>query len=708
MVGTMDAEEFRTRVLAVLKQKPKVAKRLRLGWRLTVFPYADTSGSCGHGHVRIQPPKHSKGKAKTLAVHLDGQKLSRGEPEWRDGHPLFRAEQLGKLPSAVVWITRNDYAATKLNEAFARAGIHEFNIATCLGNTDDPSGNDLRPLGGRDVVVWVDVSGPDRQHYEALIDELRGLAEPPRTVSYANAGIRGDRRSGSCAQWLRVRPKLTVDELLGLVASKFGVARGADGAQPQPLQVSPGIGSEYPIHALGPIMAPAAMRIAEIVHAPGAAVGQAMLAVSALATQGLKDVELHGRRSPTSIFQLVIDESGARKSQVWRIVCRAAEDHQKRLLRRFNKDLVDFRQHSELYETEKRQALRQRTPKARRKALLKLGAPPAPPAQPFLMSADPTYEGVVKNFADAHPSMGIFSDEGGLFGGGYSMGRDHARKTVAGLNALWDGTALNRLRTSERLPTMYGRRLSVFLMAQPKVGQDLTANRDLRSQGFIARFLTSRPESLMGTRRYVKADVLKQPEVQAFHKRLDEIFRIPLPLQPGSKNVLAPEALKLSDKAIQRWIRFHDEIETQLGEGGSLRNVADFASKAAEHALRVAAVLATIGDPKCTLIKLEDVKNAIALVRFHLAEASRLYGHVLVDERMTLAEETLGWLRKQPRPVVALKDVYQRGPKGVRYASSARETIQVLLDRNCIERAKASGHVAVESYIVVRNTKAFG
>ena len=48
-------------------------------------------------------------------------------------------------------------------------------------------------------------------------------------------------------------------------------------------------------------------------------------------------------------------------------------------------------------------------------ALDRLGSPPAEPLRPLLSCSEPTIEGLMKILAKGWPSVGVFSDEGGMF-----------------------------------------------------------------------------------------------------------------------------------------------------------------------------------------------------------------------------------------------------------------------------------------------------
>lgn len=96
-----------------------------------------------------------------------------------------------------------------------------------------------------------------------------------------------------------------------------------------------------------------------------------------------------------------------------------------------------------------------------------LGREPAAPPSADRTVTEPTYEGLTRKFAEGMPTLGIFSDEGGQFLGGFAMASENRQKTLAALNDLWQGNPIRRTRQGEGSFTLYGRRLAMHLMVQP-------------------------------------------------------------------------------------------------------------------------------------------------------------------------------------------------------------------------------------------------
>ncbi len=62
---------------------------------------------------------------------------------------------------------------------------------------------------------------------------------------------------------------------------------------------------------------------------------------------------------------------------------------------------------------------------ARRELLASLGDEPERPLSPFVVTGDLTIEGLTKNWPNAHPALGVFTAEGGIFTARHGMNDDN-------------------------------------------------------------------------------------------------------------------------------------------------------------------------------------------------------------------------------------------------------------------------------------------
>ena len=310
--------------------------------------------------------------------------------------------------------------------------------------------------------------------------------------------------------------------------------------------------------------------------------------------------------------------------------------------------------------------------------LAALGDEPAAPPSPDRTVTEPTYEGLTRKFAEGMPSLGIFSDEGGQFLGGFAMSSDNRQKTLAALNDLWQGNPIRRTRQGEGSFTLYGRRLAVHLMVQPGVARDFMADPKTDDTGFLPRFLLCEPPSTIGTRMHAGT----RPDngaVDRFTQRLRDVLAAALPMDPESR-ALEPRRLALAADARALLVRFSDAVESQQAEGGDLSGVTGYASKAAEQACRIAGVLTLWRDLHATEVARSEMANGIALAQFYLSEALRLADAAKVSEETDRAERLRRWLvQVWPEAEITTRDIVQKAPvRALRETKTAAAALGVL------------------------------
>ena len=235
------------------------------------------------------------------------------------------------------------------------------------------------------------------------------------------------------------------------------------------------------------------------------------LATASLAVQGFADVETLGGTRPLSLFALTIAQSGERKSSCDAPLMAALRAFEKDEARTQLAAMERWRNAQALWKGERDRILAQAKKSKGEKQIAAeadleaLGAEPAAPPAADRVVTEPTYEGLTRLFVQGQPSLGIFSDEGGQFLGGFAMSSDNRQKTLAALNDLWQGNPIRRTRQGDGSFTLYGRRLAVHLMVQPGVARSFMADPMAADTGFLPRFLICEPPSTIGTRLHALA-----------------------------------------------------------------------------------------------------------------------------------------------------------------------------------------------------------
>jgi hypothetical protein len=424
---------------------------------------------------------------------------------------------------------------------------------------------------------------------------------------------------------------------------------------PTPLIRPPPVPPDYPIDALGLILAPAARAIAEHTQVPLAIAANSVLATAALAAQAHANVETLADPTPISLYVLTIAESGARKTSADR------------------RALTPVTKHIATLEVAYREA-QDRTQNSDDES--------APLRNPWILCSEPTAEGLFRSLQYGQFSQGVFSNEGGSFIGGHALSEESQLRTIAMLSSAWEGAPLNRVRAKdEEHTTLYGRRLSLHLMAQPEVAARLLSNSLYKNQGFLARVLVAQPASLAGTRLSdgKKRRFDRDPRFTLYQTHVTALLDRNPPVD-GTLYGLAPRLLNLCTDARNSLVTFYNWIETSQAAGGEFEFHREWAGKAAEHACRIAGVLTLVDDPEAPTVHHQNLSNGIILAEFYVREYVRLVGAAQVSEDVQDAQLLLDWIKAKKYSQLTPRKVVQFGPYRLRSADRCSRALNVLLE----------------------------
>lgn len=474
--------------------------------------------------------------------------------------------------------------------------------------------------------------------------------------------------------------------------------------QPHPLRRPLADAEPYPFEALGNHMRPAVEAVHNIIQAPIEICAQSALAQAALAVQGHANVVLpNGQSRPLSLFLLSVAASGDRKSAADNELGWALERHERNLAEGLVEAKANYANDLEAWNAARSQAKADNKSANRSSiahALGDVGTEPAAPLEAIISFPDPTIEGIQKYLAVGQPSLGLFSDEGGMFVGGVGMSKDHALKTAAGFSKFWDGAPVKRLRAGDGKTVLFGRRVSLHLMLQPEAAMNWLSDPVLRDQGLFSRMLIAAPASIAGTRFGRDPHPDAKAAVYRYGSRLLSIFERPCPMKEGTVGELAPRDLTMTPGATRMWWAYRDSVEKEQGKGGRLVPVRGLANKIYEHAARLGAVLALLDNLDATELDEGALANGIKLASWYLGEALRLSEVGMVSDDIRLAEALLEWLKtswparsSDEGRFVSSVDVYQFGPGNMREKATAQRALAVLLDHGWLRKAEKRTHV---------------
>jgi hypothetical protein len=446
----------------------------------------------------------------------------------------------------------------------------------------------------------------------------------------------------------------------------------------------------FPIDALGDVLGAAAKGIHDRVQSPLAICGQSVLAAATLAVQGYADIELPtGHTNPISSFFITVAASGERKSATDKEALWPVAKHETALWEKYAADYPKYEDNKTAWDKAKEHAIKKAKGDRAEisSALVNLGPPPVVPLTPLLTCPEPTFEGLCKHLIQGQPSIGIFSDEGGMFIGGHGMNPEAKLRTAAGLSGLWDGKPIKRIRAVDGTTILPGRRCSLHLMAQPDVAAKMLSDPELLDQGLLSRCLVTAPETNSGSRLWHEPDVASDAAIRHYGRAILKILELPLPVVEGKANELSPRTVTLSHGAIEMWKTFSDRIEVQLKPEGKLAPIRGLANKLPEHAARLAAVLTLVEDIWACEVSATKMAAGIMLAQHYAEEALRLFESSLITEDLRKAQGLLNWLgHSWTKDKICLRDIYQFGPNAIRFKEIATKIVAILEDHGWMQR----------------------
>ncbi len=474
---------------------------------------------------------------------------------------------------------------------------------------------------------------------------------------------------------------------------------------------------DYPVHALGPLR-----EVVEAVHrltqAPVAIAAQSALAVAALAAQAHADVRTFHGSSPLSLFLMSIARSGERKSACDTLMMLGVQEFESELGECYGAERARFERRHQAWTTRRDRMLRgakDECPDALAQRIEDdLGPEPEPPLVPIITASDPTFEGLTRLFSEGRPSLGVFTDEGGSFIGGFSMTSEKRLHTMSGFSKLWDGAPINRTRALDGSATLRGRRLSKHFMVQPLPAKQLLADPLAREQGYLGRFLMVEPLSEIGRRLNVYDNNGSRTCVETHRQEVLERLRIDMPLKSGIRQELTPRLIDWSPEAHEIFIEFYRKIERAQARNGIYEDLTSHASKASEQAARLATVLAWWENPDVARLEAWHAKMGCTLAEFYLNEALRIYRNAQASLDEEQARKLADWLHEQwPEKardngrgdgmIVTRRDCQQFGPNALRDTKLLKRLFALLIEDGFLaeERGEQSGAKAGQRYRIL-------
>ncbi|QHY96634.1 hypothetical protein SSPS47_16120 [Streptomyces sp. S4.7] len=419
----------------------------------------------------------------------------------------------------------------------------------------------------------------------------------------------------------------------------------------------------FPVDALPDWLRNMASEVAEETQTPVELAGCLALAVIATAAGGRATVCVRGHwREPVNIYTAVALDPGNRKSAVFGLMVDPLLAVEKMLVELSAPVRAEAETTAKLAKAAAEKAAQKAAsaePEKRDEltadavSLAQTAESLSVPAVPQLVADDVTPETIGSLLHGQGGRISVMSAEGEIFdimAGRYS-GRPNIGMFLKGHAG--DMIRVNRQgRDSEHIEHPA---VTMGLAIQPEVLDSIGRMEGAEGRGLLARFLYSRPESLVG-RRNLSPALLSEETATTYAKRLGG-------LAMALADWTDPALLTLTPEADAVMLAYQKVTESRLGKGGSLYPIIKWASKRDGAVARIAGLLhlATHPDNGWTLpIEASTMAAATELGDYFTAHAVDVFDAMAADPAQEAAHHVLTHLR-ETRPADFTKRQLFRG-----------------------------------------------
>lgn len=319
----------------------------------------------------------------------------------------------------------------------------------------------------------------------------------------------------------------------------------------------------------------------------------ALLTAASTGVQSLIDVRTpDGRRGPVSLAILLLAKSGERKTTALKCAMKTVDAFEDVLVKLYDTARSEYEEALNIWKDEARY-LRSEIGRARRAGestslqeddlAEHQKRKPIAPVHTSLVYQDCSPMAMIEGLERSGMAALISSEGGAMLNG-------KAFESVPLLNSAHSGESFPVARSRKPPMRVRNPRLTLCIMVQPQVfGAIPEKRRDLvRGSGLWARCMVFEPESKQGTRFSGNA-VDASDRIDAFHDRMVEVLELlHTRILSGIKE---RDAVEFSPDAQHLFIEYSNYVEREIAPGGRYTDAGDHASKLAENAARLAALL---------------------------------------------------------------------------------------------------------------------
>ncbi|MEU7638768.1 YfjI family protein [Streptomyces sp. NPDC039016] len=367
--------------------------------------------------------------------------------------------------------------------------------------------------------------------------------------------------------------------------------------EPVPLKARPAL-PDFPVDALPGWLAAMVRGVAEETQTPADLAGSLTLAVLATAAGGRVKVCVRGHwREPVNLYTAVALDPGNRKSAVFDLMVRPLLAAEKALIELSGPVRAEAETTQRLAKAAADKAAARATnadPEQREQltadaiSLAQTAEEMSVPSVPQLVADDVTPENVGTLLDQQGGRISCLSAEGELFD--IIAGRYTGKPNMGMFLKGHAGDMIRVNRQGREAQHIDAPAVTIGLAVQPEVLEALNRIDGADGRGLLARFLYSKPLSLVGHRN-LTPDLLSEEVAATYAKHIGGLT---LALAGWSD----PALLQLTPEADAVLLAFQKVTESRIGEDGPLRPIVKWASKRDGAVARIAGLLHLAAHPE--------------------------------------------------------------------------------------------------------------
>lgn len=433
---------------------------------------------------------------------------------------------------------------------------------------------------------------------------------------------------------------------------------------PEPLANDPSTPTPYPINAFTGLLRAVIEAVAYYAQVPLAMAGQCVL--GALAHMGQRFVNSPlGHNMPTSLILITEGESGSGKTQVMNLTHFRINEYERQQYEQYLQDI-------DVWDSDK--------PGLKGKELADYKDNNPMPNNPKTMFKEATIEPILDMFISGQITNASWTtDEAGQFFNGHTMTGDTAGSALSSLTTLYSDGNVSRVRSQKSAfatprTDAYDVRMTLLLQGQRIILEPALTDPMMNGQGFLARALIACPPDLRGKRDWVseqrhRDNPYNNPQLTKYWQRCQSLLE-PAPCNTTTDAKGQPQRITMQwadAQAEQTFYEHAQAIESRQASGGDLQYLKAYASRMAENASRIAALIVFFEERNA--ITTDDINRAFMLAEYSTSERLRYLDATPTGEQND--SEKLGcWLvdkakGKNPHKLNRT-DIYNGAPKPMR------------------------------------------